>query len=78
MAFRRFRFLMKCLRLDDIRTRDECQRVDKLAAVRVVFEDIVENVQKYSFSQYTTIDEMLLGFRGRYSFRIFIPNKLDR
>lgn len=32
----------------------------------------------YSVGKYVTLDEMLLGFRGRCGFRIYIPNKPNK
>lgn len=79
MALRRFRFLMRCLRMDNVRTREERKSQDNLAAVRNVLEKVVGNCQKYyTVGKYTTIDEMLWSFRGRCRFRMYIPNKPAR
>lgn len=79
MALRRFRFILRCLRFDDVTTRAERRTVDKLAAIREVFESVNSNFKKhYCVGEYTTIDEMLLAFRGRCSFRMYIPNKPSR
>ncbi|XP_063231053.1 piggyBac transposable element-derived protein 4-like [Bacillus rossius redtenbacheri] len=76
MAFRRFRFLLKCIRFDDIETRQQRRESDKLAAVREIFEAFNGNCKKYySMGEFMTLDEMLLSFRGRCGFRMYIPSK---
>nr|XP_023028019.1 piggyBac transposable element-derived protein 4-like [Leptinotarsa decemlineata] len=71
--------LRRCLRFDNKHTREERKREDTLAPIRYVFEAVVKNFQKcYSIVQYSTIDEILLAFRGRCSFRMYIPNKPAR
>jgi hypothetical protein len=72
MGLRRFRFLLRCLRFDDHATRTERRATDRLAAIRECFERYVSNCQKYySPGQNTTIDEMLVSFRGKCVFRQF-------
>nr|CAI5820341.1 unnamed protein product [Callosobruchus analis] len=76
MSQRRFRFLLRVIRFDDKRTRVERSELDKLAPVREVFELFTENCkQSYAVREYVTLDEMLFAFRGRCSFRVYIPNK---
>lgn len=79
MSLRRFKFLLRALRFDDIRTRRQRKAQDKLAPIRKVYQEFVERCQKYySLSEYVTVDEMLEAFRGRCSFRQYIPNKPAR
>lgn len=76
MSLQRFYFLQNCLRFDDKNTRDQRKKTDNLAAIRDIFDNFVENIQKhYVPSENLTIDEMLLSFRGRCPFRVYIPNK---
>jgi len=76
MSLNRFRFLMRCLRFDDKATRAERKKVDKLAPIRQIFEMFVENCKaNYVPSEFVTIDEMLVAFRGKCSFRQYIPSK---
>lgn len=76
MSLHRFRFLLRCLRFDDKETRSARRRVDKLAPIRELFEMFVDNCQRnYSPSEYMTIDEMLVSFRGKCPFRVYIPSK---
>ena len=79
MSLRRFKFLLQCIRYDDKTTRIERLKSDKLAPIREIFEIFVNNCQKsYSISEYATVDEMLAAFRGRCSFRQYIPSKPDK
>lgn len=72
----RFRFLMRCLRFDDHNTRAERRKSDKLAPIREVFEAFVKKFQcHFTPGEYMTVDEQLLAFRGKCSFRQFIPSK---
>ncbi|KAJ4426895.1 hypothetical protein ANN_26694 [Periplaneta americana] len=76
MSAKRFRFLLRCLRFDDVRTRDEHKEINKLAPVREVFEIIVNNFQRFCYaSEYLTFDEQLLAFRGNCQFWLYIPSK---
>ncbi|CAH2000087.1 unnamed protein product [Acanthoscelides obtectus] len=79
MSEQRFRFLLRCLRFDNINDRNMRKELDKMAAIREVFELFTNNFEKYfSPSEYLTIDEQLLAFRGRAAFRQYIPNKLSK
>nr|CAI5860047.1 unnamed protein product [Callosobruchus analis] len=72
----RFRFLLRCLRFDDIRNRLERKEIDKLAPITEIFEIFLQNFQKnFIPSEFLTIDEQLLSFRGRCPFIQFIPSK---
>lgn len=79
MSLQRFRFLLRCLRFDDKNTREERRKTDKLAPIRSLFDMFVANCQNgYHMSEEVTIDEMLPGFRGRCSFRQYIPSKPNK
>ncbi|XP_077301051.1 piggyBac transposable element-derived protein 4 [Arctopsyche grandis] len=76
MSYKRFLFITRCLRFDDKNTRVERRKVDKLAAIRELFQAFVNNCKSsFNLSGYTTIDEMLHPFRGRCSFIQYIPSK---
>lgn len=76
MSRSRFHFLLRCLRFDDIRTRQTRKENDKLAPIREVFEQFVFYVRKYyRHGEHVTIDEILLAFRGRCPFRQYLPSK---
>ncbi|UYV74302.1 hypothetical protein LAZ67_11002922 [Cordylochernes scorpioides] len=66
MSQDRFLFLLRCLRFDDITTRKERKKLDKLAPIREFVEAFVYNCKKlYTPGEYNTIDEKLIPFRGR-------------
>ncbi|XP_066969259.1 piggyBac transposable element-derived protein 4-like [Macrobrachium rosenbergii] len=57
-------------------TRKDRKRTDKFAAMREIWDKLISNcTTRYSPGEHTTIDEQLLGFRGRCPFRIYIANK---
>lgn len=79
MSWSRFYLLLRCLRFDDKETRTLRALVDKLAPIRDLFEDIVSSFKKYfNYSEFVTIDEKLEAFRGRCSFRQYIPSKPNK
>lgn len=72
----RFEFLISCLRFDDPETRTERKEQDKFAPIRKVWEEFIEKCTRYYVPRENlTVDEQLLGFRGRCPFRMYIPNK---
>ncbi|XP_039297924.1 piggyBac transposable element-derived protein 3-like [Nilaparvata lugens] len=76
MNLSRFTFLLLAIRFDNILTRDERKEFDRLAPVREMFSQLVENFQKYySPGHLMTLDEKLEAFRGKCPFRQFIKNK---
>lgn len=76
MSVRRFKYLLRAMRFDNITTRCRRQALDKLAPIRQLFEEFVGRCQEmYALSEYITIDEMLESFRGRCSFKQYIPQK---
>ncbi|KAJ8914718.1 hypothetical protein NQ315_017428 [Exocentrus adspersus] len=79
MSEKRFRFLLRCLRFDDRLTRKERRATDKLAAVRDLFTSFISSCKThYHLGKNVTINEMLLGFRGRCGFRQYIPSKPNK
>lgn len=76
MSEQRFRFLLRCIRFDDVRDRHVRKEVDKFSPIRELFGEMVLSFQNcYSASEFLTVDEQLIAFRGRCSFRQYIPNK---
>jgi hypothetical protein len=76
LSEQRFKFIRRCLRFDNKSDREERKKIDRLAPIRELFEMFVENCRNnYSISEYFTIDEILLPFRGRCPFRQFVQNK---
>ncbi|KAJ4438318.1 hypothetical protein ANN_14260 [Periplaneta americana] len=77
MIKERYLFLLTALRFDSIETREERKRQgNKLAAISEVFDSFISNCKRnYCSSEYTTLDEMLVAFRGRCSFRVYLKGK---
>ena len=76
MSQKHFLFLLYCLCFDNSTMRDQQRDVDKLAPIRSVYERFVTACEdNYTPGIGCTVDESLLGFRGRCSFKQYIPNK---
>lgn len=76
MSLQRFYLLQNCIRFDDKSTRDERKKTDNLTHIRMLFDQFVDCCQQaYIPHEYMTIDEMLLAFRGKCGFRVYIPSK---
>ena len=76
MSESRFSFILRALRFDSWATREERQRTDRFAAIRSIWTKVIAScVENYEPSGHLTVDEQLLAFRGRCSFRMYIPNK---
>ncbi|XP_066969991.1 piggyBac transposable element-derived protein 4-like [Macrobrachium rosenbergii] len=79
MSERRFCFLLRCLRFDDLATREQRKENDKFAPIRKVWDLFIAQCKSgYTPGAHITIDEQLLGFRGRCPFRMYICNKPAR
>ncbi|XP_031639228.1 piggyBac transposable element-derived protein 4-like isoform X2 [Contarinia nasturtii] len=79
LCLTRFMELLRFLRFDDKDTRSERRKQDKLAPIRDLFDMVVKNLGKmYSPGENVTIDEQLVPFRGRCSFKQYIPSKPDK
>lgn len=76
MSKERFLFLLNALRFDDSTGRAERLKNDSAAAISEVFTYFIENCQRcYNIGAYACVDEMLVAFRGRCKFRMYMPNK---
>lgn len=79
MSEDRFSFILRHLRFDGADTRLARKEIDKFTTIREIFQMFTSNCKKsYSVSEFTTIDEMLLAFRGRCSFRQYMPMKPNK
>lgn len=79
MSRDRFDFLIRCLRMDDKSLRPELRATDTFVPIRKVWEIFINHCRSnYIPGPYVTIDEQLLGFRGRCPFRMYIPNKPNK
>lgn len=79
MSQKRFEILIVAIRFDNPETREERKKSDPEAAILGVFNSFVSNCQKlYSLGEYGCIDEMLIPFRGRCKFRVYMPAKPNK
>lgn len=79
MSEDRFQFLVNYLRFDDRTTRPLRKLTDPFAPIREIWDQFIINCNNnYKPGSYLTIDEQLLGFRGRCPFRMYMPNKPAR
>ena len=73
MSRNRFKIIKQCLRFDNRLERDQ---TDKFAPIRRIFDIFIQKCKaNYKPSAFVTIDEQLVTFRGRCSFKMFIPSK---
>ena len=74
----RFKMLKRCTRFEDILTREfrKAGEQGKLAPIHEVWQKFIEACQvNYKASSCVTVDESLLSFRGRCSFKVYMPSK---
>lgn len=84
MSLERFKLLLRFIRFDDRLQRiaqqpaDLAER-DRLAPFRDIWNLFVQSCRNsYRPSENVTIDEQLVGFRGRCPFRVYMPKKPNR
>ena len=76
MSVRRFKFLLRCLRFDNFYTREDRKQDDQFAAIRDIWEMFLLNLRRFYIPDANlTIDEQLLGYRGRVPGRIYMKSK---
>lgn len=79
MSRDRFDFLVRCMRMDDKSLRPSLRDTDPFIPIRKVWDIFINQcLINYTPGSHLTIDEQLLGFRGRCPFRMYIPNKPNR
>ena len=79
MSLQRFTMIMKFLRFDNKETRPERKERDKMAPIRDLWEQFVQRCRMcYVPGPNCTIDEQVVGFRGRCPFRTYMPSKPDK
>ena len=75
----RFKTILRFLRFDDFETRLSRISEDKLAPIREILDHIKYTLNTSYFPHtFLTIDEHMCAYRGRCSFRQFIPSKPDK
>lgn len=76
MPLKNLKRLSRVLRFDDKRTRAARRGNDKLAPIREIWEHWVERVPfMYRPDLNISVDECLVGFRGRCPFKQYMPSK---
>ena len=74
----RQKLIYKFCRFNNIDIREEGQVNNKFCHVRELWDEFTEQSQSlYNLAPNATIDKMLLKFRGRCSFRQYMPSKPD-
>lgn len=72
----RFATILSCLRFDDPDNRLEREKKDPLAPISGIFDAFVENCQGiYTLGTGVCVEEMLVSFRGRSKFKMYMPAK---
>ena len=67
---------MRFLRFDDKILRNKNTSRGRLDPIRNVWTKFIQNSQKhFTPDQNVTIDEMMIPFRGRCSFKMYLPAK---
>ena len=75
ISVNRFENILRFPRFDDRRTRAERHETDKLAAFRDIWTMFTARLpMMYRPDMDMTVDEQLVSFRGRCSFRQYIPS----
>ncbi|KAG5866307.1 hypothetical protein JTB14_002186 [Gonioctena quinquepunctata] len=76
MSEKRFAIILSALRFDNPEDRDERIKQDPLAAISFIFNSFINTSQSvYGMGQSATVDEMLVSFRGRVRFKMYMPKK---
>lgn len=76
MSLTRFKDIRRFLRFDNRETRNGRLMRDKLAAVRMLLDGLVQNSQScYIPTETVTVDEQLYPYRGRCRYIQYIPSK---
>lgn len=76
MSLKKFRNITRVLRFDNRQDREERRQRDKLAPIRILWDKWENNLRKmYNPSEFVTVDEQLVPYRGRCPFKQFIPSK---
>lgn len=76
MSKNRFMALLLALRFDNFSDRSARKESDPACPISEILEMFVVNSQQnYSLGANATVDEMLIPFRGRSKFKMYMPNK---
>ena len=76
MSLCRMQFFLRCIRFDNWRTREERKTLNKFAAVSEIWEIFLKNIRRvYIPNENITVDEQLVGYRGRILSRTYMLSK---
>lgn len=77
MSLKRYLFILCAIRFDDPDTRtDRIRSGDTAAAISQIFTQFINNCNaNYACSEFATVDEMLVPFRGKCKFRMYMKSK---
>ena len=76
---RRFDFLLRCLRFDKFETRNQRKKDDRFFLIRDLWDHVIAKCKEnWVAGPIVTVDEQLLGFRGRVLFRMYMPDKPNK
>ncbi len=79
MSRDRFKFILRCLRIDSKTTRRFRVHNDKLTHIREIFTQFTENCKNTHIPDFSlTVDEQLMPLKSRCPFIMFMPNKPDK
>lgn len=72
----RLEVLLNTIRFDDAETREERRELDLSAPISELFQFFIQNCERvYTIGTCACVDEMLVAFRGRCKFKMYMPKK---
>ena len=76
MSLNRFKCFLRCVRFDNWHTREQRKINDKFAAISEIWGLFFGSIQRvYVPDDCITVDEQLVGYRGRIPGRTYMPSK---
>ena len=76
MSLNRFKCFLRCIRFDNWHTREQRKVNDKFAAISEIWGIFLGNIRRvYVPDECITMDEQLVGYRGRIPGRTYMPSK---
>ena len=76
MSLNRFKCFLRCIRFDNWHTREQRKVNDKFAAISEIWGIFLGNIRRvYVPDECITVDEQLVGYRGRIPGRTYMPSK---
>ncbi|KAL0809843.1 hypothetical protein ABMA28_011332 [Loxostege sticticalis] len=79
MSKNRFEVLLIAIRFDDSSTREIRRETDASAPISQLFDAFIRQCRNiYAIGSDACVDEMLVGFRGRCRFKMYMPKKPNK